>query len=43
MIGENVWSFAGQCRAVFYLGEQAWPGHAHIVWDFFGPHDEREY
>lgn len=45
--GENVWSisFAGQYRAVFHLGEQQRPGHAHIVWEFIGTHDEygREY
>ena len=45
--GENVWSisFAGQYRAVFHLGEQRRPGHAHIVWEFIGTHDEyeREY
>jgi hypothetical protein len=31
--GDNVWSigFAGQYRAVFHLGEQQRPGHAHIV------------
>jgi hypothetical protein len=31
--GENVGSisFAGQYRAVFHLGEQQRPGHAHIV------------
>jgi hypothetical protein len=36
--GENVWSisFAGQYRAVFHLGEQRRPGHAHIVWEFIG-------
>jgi hypothetical protein len=38
-------SFAGQYRAVFHLGEQRRPGHAHIVWEFIGSHDEykREY
>jgi hypothetical protein len=45
--GENVWSvsFASQCRAVFRLGEQQRPGHAHIVWEFIGSHAdyEREY
>jgi hypothetical protein len=45
--GENVWSvsFAGQYRAVFHLGEQQRPGHAHIVWEFIGTHAEyeREY
>jgi len=45
--GENVWSvsFAGQYRAVFHLGEQQQPGHAHIVWEFIGSHRdyEREY
>lgn len=45
--GENVWSvsFAGQYRAVFRLGEQQRPGHAHIVWEFIGSHAdyEREY
>jgi hypothetical protein len=45
--GENVWSisFAGQYRAVFQLGEQRRAGHAHIVWEFIGSHDEyeREY
>ncbi|HUO70666.1 MAG TPA: hypothetical protein VMU39_07805 [Solirubrobacteraceae bacterium] len=45
--GENVWSvsFAGQHRAVFHLGEQQRPGHAHIVWEFIGTHAdyEREY
>jgi hypothetical protein len=45
--GENVWSisFAGQYRAVFRLGERKRPGHAHIVWEFIGTHDEyiREY
>jgi hypothetical protein len=45
--GENVWSmsFAGQYRAVFHLGEQQRPGHAHIVWEFIGSHAdyEREY
>lgn len=45
--GENVWSvsFAGQYRAVFHLGEQQRPGHAHIVWEFVGTHAEyeREY
>jgi hypothetical protein len=35
----------GQYRAVFHLGEQRRPGHAHIVWEFIGSHDEyeREY
>lgn len=45
--GENVRSisFAGQYRSVFHLGEQQRPGHAHIVWEFIGTHDEyeREY
>lgn len=38
-------SFAGQYRAVFHLGEQQRPGHAHIVWEFIGSHrdHEREY
>lgn len=42
--GENVWSisFAGQYRAVFQLGEQRRPDHAHIVWEFIGSHDEYE-
>jgi hypothetical protein len=42
--GENVCSisFAGQYRAVFHLGEQRRPGHAHIVWQFIGSHDEDE-
>jgi hypothetical protein len=42
--GENVWSlsFAGQYRAVFHLGEQQRPGHAHIVWEFIGSHAEYE-
>jgi hypothetical protein len=39
--GEDVWSigFAGQCRAVFRLGERQRAGHAHIVWEFIGTHD----
>ena len=46
-LGENVGSvsFAGQYRAVFHLGEQQRPGHAHTVWEFIGSHRdyEREY
>lgn len=38
-------SFAGQHRAVFRLGPQQRPGHAHIVWEFIGTHADydREY
>lgn len=47
LAGDEVWSisFAGQYRAVFHLGQQQRPGHAHIVWEFIGTHDEygREY
>ena len=45
--GRNAWSisFAGQARAVFHLEAQRRPGHAHVVWEFIGTHDEyeREY
>ena len=35
----------GNAGAVFHLGEQRRPGHAHIVWELIGTHDEyeREY
>jgi hypothetical protein len=35
-------SFADQYRAVFHLGQQQRPGHAHIVWEFIGTHAEYE-
>lgn len=40
--GDDVWSisFAGQCRAVFRIGAQRRLGHAHLVWEFIGTHDE---
>jgi hypothetical protein len=45
--GDDVWSisFAGQYRAVFRLGAQQRPGHAHLIWEFIGTHAayERAY